>query len=81
MVIMKMNYGDIKEIVWYYKNGMKRDRYTVIYENGRKDYTIKAKMIKKHYEFIRNAHCETHRQDANKFHEARKWDIYTTKIA
>ena len=81
MVIMKMNYGDIKEIVWYYKNGMKSDCYTVIYENGRKDYTIKTKMIKKHYEFIRNAHCETHRQDANKFHEARKWDIYTAKVA
>lgn len=76
---MKTTYGEIVKIIWSYRNGMKRDRYTVVYENGTKDYDIKTKMIKKHYEFIRNAHCETYRKEATKFAPARKCDIYTTK--
>lgn len=52
-----MKYGEIKMIRRERKNGMYTDRYTVIYENGKKVFTINGAMMKKHFEFIMAADC------------------------
>lgn len=48
--------GAIRCIYRRYKNGMAEDTYTVIYENNyERRYTIKFKMLKKHFDFMMNA--------------------------
>lgn len=71
---MKRNFGEIISITRTIKNGMYADKYTVRYQNGWKDYTIKGAMIKKHFEFIMNANCEAKYSERTGRHFA---DVFT----
>lgn len=52
----KAEKGAIRYIDRRYKDGMAEDTYTVHYENGyERRYTIKFKMLHKHFDFIMNA--------------------------
>lgn len=56
---MKKTLGKITQITRFYKNGMYTDNYSVRYQSGDyREYTIKGKMINKHFDFMMNAKCE-----------------------